>query len=52
MRRRIAALRKPVFSIGTVAMILTMMAALMGASVDTGVLPSGVHGLVAYSCLA
>lgn len=50
--RRIAALRRPVFSIGTFAMILTMIASLMGASVDTGVLPSGVHGIVAYSCLA
>src|SRR6266513_2483037 len=37
--RRIAAARKPVFSIGTLAMGVTMVAAIMGASVDTGVLP-------------
>ena len=50
--RRIAELRKPVFSIGTLAMILTIITALMGASVDTGVLPAGIHGIMAYSCLA
>src|SRR5436190_15267393 len=50
--RKIAILRKPVFSIGTLAMILTIITALLGASVDTGMLPAGVHGVVAYSCLA
>jgi hypothetical protein len=50
--RRIAVLRKPVFSIGTYAMLLTIVAALLGASVDTGVLPAGIHGVIAYSCLA
>jgi hypothetical protein len=50
--RRIAVARKPVFSIGILAMLVTMMAALAGASVDTGVLPSVVHGVLAYSCLA
>ena len=50
--RRIAVLRKPVFSIGTYAMLLTIVAALLGASVDTGMLPAGVHGVMAYSCLA
>jgi hypothetical protein len=49
---RIAVLRKPVFSIGTLAMLLTIVAALLGASVDTGMLPAGVHGVVACSCLA
>jgi hypothetical protein len=49
--RRIAVLRKPVFSIGTLAMIATIITALVGASVDTGVLPAGVHGVLAYSCL-
>jgi hypothetical protein len=49
---RIAVLRKPVFSIGTAAMLLTIVAALLGASVDTGMLPAGVHGVMAYSCLA
>lgn len=48
--RRIAAARKPVFSIATLAMIATMVTALLGASVDTGVLPSGVHAALAYSC--
>ncbi len=35
--RRIALVRKPVFSIGTLAMAVTMVAAIVGASVDTGV---------------
>jgi hypothetical protein len=50
--RRIAVLRKPVFSIGTLAMFVTIVTALIGASVDTGMLPAGVHGVLAYSCLA
>src|SRR5215510_14391516 len=50
--RRIAAARKPVFSIGTLAMALTMAAAILGASVDTGVLPPIVHGTIAYGALA
>jgi len=50
--RRIAIARKPVFSIATLAMAATIVTALAGASVDTGVLPSGVHGMLAYSCLA
>jgi hypothetical protein len=49
---RIAVLRKPVFSIGTLAMVVTIITALIGASVDTGMLPSAVHGVLAYSCLA
>ena len=49
---RIAVVRKPVFSIGTLAMVLTIITALVGASVDTAVLPAGVHGVLAYSCLA
>src|SRR5258705_12357454 len=44
--RRIAAVRKPVFSIGTLAMAATMVAAILGASVDTGVLPPIVHWLL------
>jgi hypothetical protein len=48
---RIALLRKPVFSIGTLAMVLTMATAILGASVDTGVLPAAAHGVLAYSCL-
>ena len=42
--RRIAAARKPVFSIGTLAMAVTMVAAILGASVDTGVMPAVIHG--------
>jgi len=45
--RRIADARKPVFSIATLAMAMTMTAAILGASVDTGVLPPIVHGLIA-----
>ncbi len=41
--RRIAVVRAPVFSIATVAMLATMVTALLGASVDTGVVPSWVH---------
>ena len=50
--RRIGAARKPVFSIGMLAMAVTMVAAIMGASVDTGVLPSIVHALIAYGAVA
>jgi hypothetical protein len=50
--RRISIARKPVFSIAVSAMIATMITALVGATVDTGVLPSGVHAVLAYSCLA
>lgn len=49
---RIAAARKPVFSIGTYAMAATMIAAILGASVDTGVLPPFAHALVAYGAVA
>ena len=50
--RRIALVRKPVFSIGTLAMALTMIAAIIGASVDTGALPPIVHGVLAYGAIA
>jgi hypothetical protein len=50
--RRIAAARRPVFSIGTLAMAITMVAAIIGASVDTGVLPPVVHAMVAYGAIA
>ncbi|MCM3879835.1 MAG: hypothetical protein ND807_06990 [Vicinamibacterales bacterium] len=49
---RIKRARKPIFSIGLYAMLLTIATGLLGASVDTGVLPSGIHGVMAYSCLA
>ena len=49
--RRIALARKPVFSIGTLAMGITMLTAILGASVDTGVLPPIVHGMIAYAAI-
>ncbi len=50
--RRIAVARKPVFFIGMLAMGVTMIAAIMGASVDTGVLPPMVHAMIAYGAIA
>jgi hypothetical protein len=50
--RRIAAARKPVFSIGTLAMAATMVTGILGASVDTGVMPAVVHGMIAYAAIA
>jgi hypothetical protein len=50
--RRIAIARKPVFGIGTLAMAVTMVTAILGASVDTGVLPPIVHGMIAYGAIA
>jgi hypothetical protein len=50
--RRIATARKPVFSIGTLAMAMTMITAILGASVDTGVLPPIVHATIAYGAVA
>jgi hypothetical protein len=49
--QRIAAARKPVFAIGTYAMAATMIAAIVGASVDTGVLPPMVHAMIAYGAI-
>ena len=45
---RISAARKPVFSIGTLAMVVIMAAAILGAGVDTGALPTIVHAWLAY----
>ena len=50
--RRIAAVRKPVFSIATLAMVVTMIAAILGGGVDTGVLPPMVHATIAYGAVA
>lgn len=50
--RRIAAARKPVFSIAMLAMVATMITAILGASVDTHVLPPIVHGMIAYGAIA
>jgi hypothetical protein len=49
--RRIAVARKPVFSIATLAMAVTMVTAIIGASVDTGVLPPMVHATIAYGAI-
>jgi hypothetical protein len=50
--RRIAAARKPVFGVATLAMAVTMVTAIMGASVDTGVVPPAVHAMIAYGAIA
>jgi len=50
--RRIAAARKPVFSMATLAMLVTMAAAILGASVDTGVMLPIVHAMIAYGAIA
>jgi hypothetical protein len=49
--RRIAVARAPVFSMATIAMVATMVTALLGASVDTGVVPSWVHSGAAIAAL-
>ena len=49
--RRISAARKPVFSMGAFAMAATMITAISGASVDTGVLPPMVHSMMAYGAI-
>ena len=41
----VARARRPVFSTGTLAMALTMLAAILGGGVDTDVLPVVVHSL-------
>lgn len=48
----VARARKPVFSIATVAMLLTMVTAIVGGGVDTGVLPAGIHSMLAVSAIA
>jgi hypothetical protein len=50
--RRVAAARKPVFSVATLAMAVTMTTAILGASVDTNVLPPVVHAVLAYGAIA
>ncbi len=49
---RIATARKPVFTIGTFAMAVTIVAAILGASVDTGMLPPTVHSMIAWGAIA
>jgi hypothetical protein len=48
---RISSARKPVFSIATVAMLLTMAAAISGGGVDVETIPSGIHSLLAWSAI-
>jgi hypothetical protein len=49
--RRIAAARKPVFSYGTLAMGVTIAAAILGAAVDTRTVPPAVHQVCAYGAI-
>lgn len=49
---RISAARRPVFSIGTLAMVVIMIAAILGGGVDTGALPAIVHAWIAYAGIA
>lgn len=48
----VARARRPVFSVGTLAMALTMLAAILGGGVDTDVLPPIVHSMPALAALA
>lgn len=48
----IARLRRPVFSIATLAMGVTMAAAIVGASVDVGGVPPAVHAVLAICAIA
>ena len=50
--RVVAKVRRPVFSTATVAMVLTMATAIIGGGVDTGVIPAGIHSVLALSALA
>ncbi len=44
---RVSALRGPVFKLATVAIALTMVTAIFGGGVDTGVIPGGFHAMLA-----
>ena len=50
--RAVARARRPVFSIGTMAMGVTMLTAILGGAVDTNILPVGVHSLAALATIA
>mgnify|MGYP001172109093 FL=1 len=43
----VARARRPVFSVATLAMMLTMITAILGGGVDTGAIPTGVHLVIA-----
>lgn len=49
---RVSALRGPVFKLSTLAMASTMLTAILGGGVDTGVVPAAVHTLLATLALA
>ena len=49
---RVSALRGPVFKLATLAMAGTMLTAIMGGGVDTGVVPAAVHTLLATFTIA
>jgi hypothetical protein len=44
--------RKPVFSIATLAMLLTIAAAIVGGGVDVGSMPAALHQVLAWSAVA
>ena len=52
MRHRLVPRFVAVVSIATLAMGVSMAAAILGASVDTGVLPPIVHAMIAYGAIA
>lgn len=49
---RVSRMRAPVFSRATLAMVLTMVTAIIGASVDVRVLPPWPHAVLALAALA
>lgn len=49
---QIARLRRPVFSIATVAMAVTMAAAILGASADVKAVPPALHGVLSICAVA
>ena len=49
--KTMATARAPVFGIGSVAMRLTMLTAILGGGVDTEVLPVGVHSVASIAML-
>jgi hypothetical protein len=50
--RDLVSVRRPVFSIATIAMALTMATAILGGGVDVGTIPTGIHSILALSSLA
>jgi hypothetical protein len=48
----VARARRPVFSMGSLASAVTMAAAIVGAGVDTKVLPPAVHAALAFAAIA